>query len=809
VAFARPAEAVAAAVQAQRALAAHPWPTRALLVRMGLHTGEVATTGGDYVGLEVHRAARIAAVAHGGQVVVSEATAILGEDALPEGTVLRDLGHHRLKDFARPIRLYQMDVAGLATEFPPLRTAGRRGRRPAHLGSFVGRQREVQAVSRLLMDDDARLVTLTGPGGIGKTRLALEVAARLEPSFNEGTVIVLLAPVRSPSLVVPTITQTLGLPETSGRSQFDVLMDYVSHCHLLLVLDNFEHVIESAPLLADVVGASTGLKVMVTSRHVLRLSGEREFQVPPLSLSEDEAVGEPGLPEAVQLFVDRARAARHDFDLTEDSAGVVAEICRRLDGLPLAIELAAARVRLMSPEAILSKLDSRLKLLTGGPRDLPERQRTLRSTIAWSYDLLDETERRLLERLAVFTGGCSLDAAEAVSQSDDLGDVFEGISSLVEKSLLQARGVVAEQPRFSMLQTVREFALERLEARGDAEPVRRQHADFFLAFAREAGPALLTREQGLWFARLGADYDNVRAAMRWSLDRGEPERVARIGGALWPFWWGQGRLLEGVEWMEESLRGEVALSTEDRASATVALGIVAFGWGDYDRAVPALEVAQDLCLEVGNWFGRGMSVALRGIIATVHGDAAAGEEAMREALETFRANDDVWGMGFARYVFGRVLLLSGRGSEARDVLEDSVVDVRRVGERQLLILALLNLGWARLTVGEVNPARESLSEALHLLIGLRYNRVDSARVLEALAAVAVALGDPLRGALLFGAAEGARRSVGAGVWIPDRPTHERTEQALRAALGPDVYIAKLAEGGRLSLEDSVELAAEL
>jgi tetratricopeptide (TPR) repeat protein len=501
------------------------------------------------------------------------------------------------------------------------------------------------------------------------------------------------------------------------------------------------------------------------------------------------------------------------------SVGVVMTMGALHDGhaalIRRAHELAAATWAMLAlgyltPAAILARLDHRLALLSsGGPRDALPRQRTLRATIAWSYDLLDENERRLLERLAVFAGGCALDAAEVVCADDDVGDVLEGISSLVEKSLLRAQGVVGGQPRFSMLQTLREFSLERLEQRGEAERVRRRHADFFVDLAEEAGPALLGREQDVWMERVGADFENLRTAMRWSLDTGEPGRVARVGGGLWPFCWEQGRMLEGVTWMEEALRAEDDLSADERATATFVLGILAFGWGDYERAAPALARAQELCRASGNWFGESVSLALAGVMAAVRGDPVAGEEMHHQALKTFCRTGDRWGMGFIRYSLGRVLLLQGRNDDARAMLEQSVADVREVGEKQLLVLALLNLAWARLGAGDLSGAKGALVESLDLAIGIRYNRIDTARVLEALAAVAVAVGDPLRGSLLFGAADGVRRSAGADVWVPDRPFHDRTEQALRAALDSEEYIARLEKGAALSLDDLAGVAAAL
>jgi predicted ATPase len=474
---------------------------------------------------------------------------------------------------------------------------------PTPASSFIGREREVRAVRELIERDDVRLVTLTGPGGIGKTRIALRAASDLQTSFEDGVAVVMLSPVSSPAMVVPAIAEALGAPETSGRAPIDGVEDFLRRRRMLLVLDNFEHLVEAATVVAELLEAAEHLKVLVTSREVLRLSGEREFPVPPLSLPESD-VADPSdalaRSEAVRLFVDRAQAVRPDFALTDELTPVVAEICRRLDGLPLAIELAAARVRTLTPQAIAGRLDRRLHLLTGGARDLPQRQRTLRATIGWSYDLLDPADQVLFERLGVFAGGWTLDAAEAVCAGDGGPDVIEGLASLLEKSMVRHRRAARGEPGFEMLETIREFAVERLEHRGDAERVRRAHAEFFLRLTRDAEPLLRTGEQDRTVERLAAENDNLRAAMRWSLDRGEPGRVARMGHALWLVWWARSLLSEAVAWMEEVLSVGEKLSTEERAMATLALGSSAFTQGDDVRAVPNLRTAVALGRELGS-----------------------------------------------------------------------------------------------------------------------------------------------------------------------------------------------------------------
>ena len=679
---------------------------------------------------------------------------------------------------------------------------------PAPASSFIGREREVRAVRELIERDDVRLVTLTGPGGIGKTRLALRAASDVQSLFEDGVAVVMLSPVSSPAMVVPAIAEALGAPETSGRAPIDGLEDFLRRRRMLLVLDNFEHLVEAATVVAELLEAAEHLKVLVTSREVLRLSGEREFPVPPLSLPESD-VAHPsdalGRSEAVRLFVDRAQAVRPDFTLTDELTPVVAEICRRLDGLPLAIELAAARVRTLTPQAIADRLDRRLHLLTGGARDLPQRQRTLRATIGWSYDLLDAADQVLFERLGVFAGGWTLDAAEAVCAGDGGPDVIEGLASLLEKSMVRHRAARGE-PGFEMLETIREFAVERLEHRGDAERVRRAHAEFFLRLTRDAEPLLRTSEQDRTVEGLAAENDNLRAAMRWSLDRGEPGRVARMGHALWLFWWARSLLSEAVAWMEEVLSFGEKLSTEERAMATLALGSSAFTQGDDVRAVPNLRTAVALGRELGD--RRGMATALIALAAAVaQTEGATRAEAMaREAVDAFRELGDAWGVASALGVLGRILNLAGRSEEAVPVLEESAADAREVGQRSLLGLSLLNLGLGRLGTGDLQGAGVTLRESLGLLAGAG-NREITAGAVEALAEVSSLAGDPETGAILFGAAEGVRSSVGALVWAPERTSHDRTETPLREALGGERFEARFAEGAALSIPEALELAS--
>ncbi len=522
VAFARATDAVSAAVAAQRALARHAWPEGIVMrVRMGLHTGEPSVATEGYMGLDVHRAARLMSAGHAGQVLLSQTTCDLIEHDLPDGVLVRDLGEYRLKDIAGSTHVYQLVIADLPADFPSLSTPATP---PHHLPiqptPFIGREKEVAAVQHQLLREDVRLVTLTGPGGMGKTRMALHVAAQLHAHFADGVWFVPLAPISDPNLVIPTIAQTLGLREARERSLLEQLQVSLRERQVLLLLDNFEQVVSAATHVADLLTSCPHLKVLVTSREVLHVRAEHEFPVPKLSLPDPKRL--PDLMalsqyEAVALFIQRAQAVRPEFQMTNANAPAMAEICARLDGLPLAIELAAARIKLLPPQALLTRLGQRLQLLTSSGRDVPARQQTLRNTIQWSYDLLDAQEQQLFCRLSVFVDGCTLEAVEAVSAA--LGEatlpVLDGVASLIDKNLLQQTAQEGEEIRLLMLETIREYGWEVLAERQEREATQAAHAAYYLALAEEAELALGGPQQLLWLQRLEREYGNLHAALHW------------------------------------------------------------------------------------------------------------------------------------------------------------------------------------------------------------------------------------------------------------------------------------------------------
>src|SRR5829696_8319575 len=596
VAFPSAPHALEAALAAQRALLSEEREkTGPLRTRMALHTASAQERGGDYFGPPLNRIARLLSAGHGGQILLSSATKELVRDALPEGASLRALGERRLKDLLRPERVFQLISPELPASYPPLKTLdARMNNLPAQPTPLIGRGRELGEVCDLLRAEGLRVLTLTGPGGIGKTRLGLQVGAELLDEFEEGVFFVALAPITDPALVPSAIAEALGVVEAADQPLEEALKDYLRSKELLVLLDNFEQVLGGAPLVGQLLSACPKLKVLATSRSVLRVYGEQEYPVPPLELPS------PGrLPpidrlsqyEAVRLFIERAKAAKPDFSVTDENAPAVAAICARLDGLPLAIELAAARIKLLTPAAMLERLGSRLKLLGGGARDLPERQRTLRGTIEWSHALLDEGEQVLFARLAVFSGGRTLEAIEAVcdAKGDLPMDALEGVSSLLDKSLLRQEEGPEGEPRFVMLETIHEYTRERLGASGEAEEVRRLHAEYFLALAEEAEAELSGADQLAYLERLEAEHDNFRAALTWSLERASVTAL-RMAAALARFWEKRSYFSEGSSWLEAAVRlsESVEAATADSATRAKLLseaGTFAFFRTDFDDAI--------------------------------------------------------------------------------------------------------------------------------------------------------------------------------------------------------------------------------
>jgi predicted ATPase/class 3 adenylate cyclase len=818
VVFAVPSAAIAAAAQAQRNLAA-PWPGDITLrVRMGIHTGEVTLAGDDYVGIEVHRAARIGAAGHGGQVLLSSATRSLVEDRLPAGVTLRDLGEHRLKDLSRAERLAQLVIDGLRNDFPPPRTLDATPNNlPVQLTSFVGREGDVSAAERLL--ERTRLLTLTGPGGTGKTRLALQVAAEVADRFPDGVHFVPLAAISDPSLVLPAIATAVGV-DIGGRAPLEAVGEGLAKQRRLLVLDNFEQVLGAASDMAQLLRMTEHLKLVVTSRAVLRISGEQEQPVPPLELPDPHAVhGAASLSqfEAVRLFIERGVAARPDFEVTNENAPAVAEITARLDGLPLAIELAAARLRLLSPQAILARLGDRLALLSGGARDLPERQQTLRAAIAWSYDLLDAAERDLFERVGVFMGGWTLEAAEAIC-ADGLGlDVFEGLGSLSEKSLVRPQEDSHGDARFLMLETIRDFSVERFVARPDAATIRDRHAAWFLGFAEDLGASLGGDDRGMRLLRLDDDHDNLRAALTWFMNGDALAEAARMAVALWRFWQQRGHLLEARQRIDAILATDERLHLLEprlRMALLKAAGGVTYWQGEIASTHTRYKEALDIARAVGT--RAELAEALYNFSfapVDVSGSddpnvwfaalSSTAPPVVREAAEIYRELGDQAGEAKAYWGLGTYLLYGADYPEAEAVLLRGLDLFRALGDRFGEAWTYHSLGLIQFKLGQTVEAVSAVDKALALFVlandisGITLSLLD-------LAGAALELGRRDE-ALRFAAASDAlatRTGAGLGTTsaladvlppVPRRPTDQAELRIWN-------------EGAALSLEQATTLA---
>jgi predicted ATPase len=723
----------------------------ALPVRMGLHTGTPLLTEEGYVGADVHRAARIAAAGHGRQILVSPASA-----AHVDGVELRDLGEHRLKDFDEPIALFQLGRG----EFPPLKTISSTNL-PRPASSFVGREREIADVTALL-GDGSRLVTLTGPGGSGKTRLAIEAASELVGHFGAGVFWVPLATVRDPALVADTIAQTLGAKED--------LQTHVGERELLLLLDNLEQVVDSAPSLGELVEACPNLRLLVTSRELLRVPGEVEYEVLPLAE-----------PDAVELFCVRAHS---------DSSPAVEELCRRLDNLPLAVELAAARAKVLTPDQILERLSQRLDLLKGG-RAADPRQATLRATIEWSHDLLDEDERQLFRRLAVFAGGCTLDAAEEVA---DAG--LDTLQSLVEKSLVRRTG-----DRFWMLETIREFALERLEELPEGASVGRRHAEYYLRFAEERRSAI----NRVILDELEAEHDNIRAARAWFEANGEIDAELELAAALAGFADTHGHWREELAATESALARARGATPAAQALGWQALANAVYSAGDLGRAEEAGDRALALHRSVHNDLGACAVLIVLGVIAAEGGDYERATTLFADGRELSAHLGERRYLSSATQNLGLYALLRGDLDEAQALTAEALEIARELGDERGIVPSLENLGVIALREGRLDRAGELLRESLEHARAIE-SPFGIFNALVGLAALAVAEGRSSRAAHLLGAADAVREDAGAERYeVLEGRLHEDTAERVRAELGEAGLAAPYESGRSLSLEAAVEL----
>jgi len=853
--FSTAPDALEAALEAQRVLLHEEWPeTGPLRVRMALHTGAAEEREGDYFGPSLNTVARLLSAGHGEQILLSLATRELVRDRLPEESGLRDLGERRLKDLSSPEHVFQIIAPGLRSEFPPLNTLDvRRNNLPAQPTPLVGREKELNDVLALLRSPDVRLLTLTGPGGTGKTRLGLQAAAELTDEFEDGVFFVALTAIADPTLVAPTIARTLGLTESGDQPPEELLKGYLRDRQTLLMLDNFEHILESAPLLDALLSAAPNMKVLATSRIPLSLYGEHEFPVPPLSLPDPQSL--PPVEslteyEALRLFVERAKAIRPDFSLTQENAPAVVEICARLDGLPLAIELAAARIKLLPPQAMLPRLGNRLKLLTGGARNLPERQRTLRNAIAWSYEMLDEGEKMLFARLAVFSGGSTLEGIEAVCdpRGDLPMDTLEGVSSLLDKSLLRQEEEPGEEPRLVMLETIREFALEKFEETTDAGAIKRAHAEYFLALAEQAEPRLWGPEDAAWLDRLEREHDNMRAALSRALEASSAELAVRLGGALRWFWNMGGYYGEGRSWLEAALAKDGSASAEARAKVLEGVGWLANQQGDLDRAEATAEEGLKLSAEAG--LGAVVTADLQNVLGDVarhRGDYERATALLEKSLALHREATDTrgiaWSLGnlanvasdrgsyerakdlyeegltLARDLGGAELLgaylislgdeylLEGNPERATELNEEAVGLYRKRRRGSLLQAALDNLGWSALIERDHQRSEDLFVESLVLSKDLGDKLVGSESI-EGLACASGVGGEPERAASLFGAAEALREAAGYQQATRAHSLREPYLTDARSRVGEAAWTTAWEKGRSMTFEAAIAYALQ-
>jgi predicted ATPase/class 3 adenylate cyclase len=806
--FASAVDGCRAAAQAQREFARREWPEgKPIRVRIGMHTGEAPLVGEEYIGLDVHHAARVAASAHGGEVVISESTRGLVEDSLPAGLSVRDLGVHRLKDLSRPERLFQLVIDGAPNDFPPLRTLeSTPNNLPTQPTSFIGRERDVEEASKLVQR--TRLLTLTGPGGIGKTRLSLQVAANVMSHFSGGIYFVPLSAVRDPGLIASAVAQSIGIPVSGNRLPEEAVNEYLRDRKLLLVLDNFEQLLpDGAAVVSRLLQVSPELKLVVSSRAALHVYGEQEYAVEPLrrpdmrSLPSAAALSQY---EAVALFIDRAVAARHDFQVTNENAPAIAGICERVDGLPLAIELAAARIKLFSPEALLARLEKSVTVLGSGSRDQPGRQQTLKGAIAWSYDLLDDPQKRLFSRFSVFARGASLEQAEAVCGTEsELGvDVLTGLDELADQSLLR-RLPDYDEPRLLMLQVIREYAFEMLQASGEADARRDRHADAYQALAESAGPHLFGAEQKKWLDRLELDHDNFRAAFDWLVSHGDAPRALRLGAAFWRFWQMRGHLREGRMRLDTALGMPGAHDDESaRAQALEAVGGVAYWQGD----LRAAEVYYDECLLIARAGGdrRAIANALYNDSFPTGVDSrnlTKTRAVLEEALPIFRELRDEAGVAKCLWALGILYFRLNELDLAVGSLDDAIPLFRRISDR-------FSLGWALFVRANVSLKRDETATAKsHGMEALRIFAVaedpsGAALVLATLAGVARQEGDLVRAARLSGASEAQEVSSGAGLG-----TIVDTVEGLRSGeFATEGEAQARAEGNAMTLQQAIAYA---
>lgn len=809
-AFQSPRQALDTAVASQRDLVGEAWPQAigGLRVRMALHCGTAEERDGDYFGTTLSRIARLLSTGHGGQILLSATAAMLVREDLAPVCSLLPLGAYTLRDLVEPEEIYQLVCDGLPSEFPPLRTLGAaRHNLPLQTSTLIGREAESAAVRELLRQSGVRLVTLIGTGGTGKTRLALKVADDVLHDYAHGVWFVDLSSVTEPDRMPAAIVAALGLATTGQEASLDALKTYLRGRRLLLLLDNFEQIINAGRLVVELLAAAPGLQVLVTSREPLLVSGERTFAVPPLSLpSEDQrAAADLIRYESVALFVDRAKAARHDFELNDRNAGTVAAICARLDGLPLAIELAAARIRLFSPAVLLARLDDRLGL-NSGRRDVPERQRTLRAAISWSHDLLDADERILFRRLSVFSGGFDLAAAETICGPGLAIAVLDGLESLLNKNLVRRVDDADDTLRCVMLETIRDYATERLAESGEEAGLHQQHAVYYDGMAREAAEGLRTAGQLALLKRLNRDTANLRSALTYLLERPDPTMGARMAYHLRDYWLYSYQHVEGEAWLQRVLMLDKRLPDDLRTDVLTAAGMTALYRADVNGAIQLLDEAREAAYRLGD--RRRMAWADAWWVATKTGSPSSRDEALpriEAAIASFREIGYAPGVTQAMNICGEYLRSSGELEAAEAVYHKLIPLAQEIGDYRRVVFQYMNLGTIAFIRDEWDEMRTYVRQGLRLSLEMGVGET-VASFLALAAVVANRAGMKDTGARLVGAADGWFEDHSVRPQPADAASFVAMRNASRVGLTEVEYGIAWEQGRNLSLSAAVDLA---
>lgn len=810
-------KALAAAVDIQKSLAAETWDDLTLKTGLILHSGVGRLVEGEYTGGPVKRAGHILAAAHGGQILFSQATRNQLTSMPESGLVINDLGAHHLRDLMQPENLYELLIPGLPADFPPIKTLNNL---PNNLQPqpdvMVGREQELEAVQRLMRKPDVRLVTFIGPGGTGKTRLSLQVGANLLPEFKDGVFFIDLSPARNPNQATAEITKALNLQEVGGFRLIENLKRFLYPRQMLLVLDNFEQVTSAADLVSEMLAAAPMIKVLVTSRILLRLYGEHEFPVPPLALPNLYHL--PPLDElrhysAIDLFVQRAQVIRPDFELDNSNAHVVVNICAQLDGLPLAIELAAAKIKMFSPQQMLENLADRFGLLTGGSTERPLRQQTLREAIEWGYDLLEDEEKLLFERLGVFSGPFTFEAVEEICNQDfDLGrdlwmDTETILTTLLNSSFIKSQEDDGDGTVYLvMLDTLRDYALDRLADSCELRPLRQCHLSYFLEVVQKAEPNLNGSEQVRYLHLLEKYHSNIQAALEWGMTANEGPALKMsltMAGSLWRFWQVRGYLTEGRRWLESILQkideSKEVLQPASHAKALHGAAVLASIQGNYHEAVGLYGRSLSLRRQMNDIPGITSSLNNLGIIALYQNDLEQATVFLEESLGLRRKTGDKWGVCNTLTNLANVALAQEDYPRAEKFLEESLELGRELEDKRSIAICLYNLGNIALNYNNYPKASAAYHESFLLRQELG-DKMGLTECIEGLAAIAGVEADPVVAARLYGAALNLREELGAPFEPHDRPLYERFEAKARAQLGETAFEAALQQGREVPLD---------